>query len=202
MSDKNAKPTRGRPKTLDRMHVLHTALSIYWKDGPTGVSINELCEQAQVSKPGLYREFGSDDGLKVAVLDYYHEIVLTPMYEILARDAPFGDVVAAFIEFVAQDRHAIGVPAGCLQVSMRTHRSELGALTGKKVDELRGKTLGKYAALIESMKAKGELSADVNTEVAALFFDTQNVGAMRMQKEGVPNETIKQVLRQAFSSFG
>jgi len=195
------KRTRGRPKTLDRSHVLQTALTRYWDEGPTSVSIGDLCEAAGVSKPGLYREFGSDDGLKVAVLEHYHDVVLTPMYAILSSDKPFVDVIQDFINFVAQDRRAIGVPPGCLQVSMRAHRNELGEMTGKKVDGLRQKTLSKYEELIESAKAKGEIGSNISSKVGALLLDAQNASAMGMQREGVPNETIKTVMLHALSGL-
>jgi AcrR family transcriptional regulator len=61
---------------LDRDSVLNVALMCHWTDGPTRVSIGHICQAAKVSKPSLYREFGSDDGLKDAVLDLYREMVL------------------------------------------------------------------------------------------------------------------------------
>ena len=135
------------------------------------------------------------------MLEHYHDLVLTPMYAVLERDKPFAEIVEEFIEFVVQDRKALGIPPGCLQVSMRTIRDDLGDMTGQKVDALRGKTLGKYEQLIERVKQRGDFPAAIPTDVAALFFDAQNGSAMRMQKEGVPDEKIKAVLRQAFAVF-
>ena len=47
---------------------------------PTG---NLELEPVPVSKPSLYREFGSEDGLTCAVLDRYAEQVLSDMFLIL-----------------------------------------------------------------------------------------------------------------------
>ena len=41
----------------------------YWRDGVENVSLNELCRRAEVSKPGVYREFGGEEGLLDAVLE-------------------------------------------------------------------------------------------------------------------------------------
>ena len=57
----------GRPKTLDKSHALATALEGYWREGVYGMSVNEVCRRAGISKPGLYREFGGEDGLLTAV---------------------------------------------------------------------------------------------------------------------------------------
>ncbi len=193
--------TRGRPKTLDRERVLHTALMQYWDIGPTEVSIGEICKLTAASKPGIYREFGSDDGLKRAALEAYRSLALLPMFDILKQEQSFAEGKSALIAFTTQDREALGVPLGCLFVAMRAHRGSLGSATGERVDQLRLEVLGAYAGWIETAKSKGECSAKIPTDAAALYFDAQNGGAMRMQKEGVDNATIATILRHAFATI-
>lgn len=194
-------PLRGRPKTLERNHVLQTAMMSYWTGSPTDVAISEICSRAGASKPGVYREFGSDDGLKAAVLEAYGNMVLLPLYDILASDQPFEQVVEALIVFTVQDRRVLGLPDGCLHAAMRARRDEFGEQTRQKVDQLRQEALDKYKDWIDRSKVKGQFRADIPTDVVALYFDAQNGGAMRMQKEGVANDVIGEILRIAFSSF-
>ena len=189
---------RGRPKTLEREHVLQTALMQYWGVSPTDVSIGEICKLTGASKPGIYREFGSDDGLKCAALESYRSLALLPLFDILKRDQSFAAAKAALVAFTTQDREALGVPSGCLFVAMRTQRGNLGSATGERVDLLREEVLDAYMVWIETAKSRGECSAQIPTDAAALYFDAQNGGAMRMQKEGVDNATIATVLRYAF----
>ena len=194
-------PKRGRPQTLDRDAVLKTALMSYWTDGPTRVTINHICQAASVSKPSLYREFGSDDGLKDAVLDLYHDRVLIPFHDILTTDAGFAQQIEALVAFTIQDRQPLGIPNGCLHVAMRANRVDLGDTARNKVDLLRRETLLNYERWIERAKSRGEFKADISTQTAALFCDAQNGGAMRMQREGVQNELIGQMLTLVFSSL-
>ena len=189
---------RGRPKTLEREHVLQTALMQYWGVSPTDVSIGEICKLTGASKPGIYREFGSDDGLKCAALESYRSLALLPLFAILKRDHCFAAAKAALVAFTTQDREALGVPSGCLFVAMRAQRDSLGSATGERVDQLRDEVLDAYMVWIETAKSKRECSAQIPTDAAALYFDAQNGGAMRMQKEGVDNATIATVLRYAF----
>lgn len=191
-------PVRGRPKTLNRDHVLQTALMQYWAKGPTDVAIGEICTLTGASKPGIYREFGSDDGLKLATLEVYRTLALQPLFEILQQDQEFEDAQAALIAFTTQDRAALGLPSGCLHVAMRAQSNKLGTMTREKVDQMRQDLLGNYAAWIERAKSRGEFRTDIPTDVAALFYDALNGAAMRMQKEGVPNGVIANVLRLAF----
>ena len=189
---------RGRPKTLEREHVLQTALMQYWGVSPTDVSIGEICKLTGASKPGIYREFGSDDGLKCAALESYRSLALLPLFDILKQDQSFAAAKAALVVFTTQEREAVGVPSGCLFVAMRAQRDSLGSATGERVDQLRDEVLDAYMVWIETAKSKRECSAQIPTDAAALYFDAQNGGAMRMQKEGVDNATIATVLQYAF----
>ena len=144
-------PTRGRPKTLDRDQVLQAALMEYWSKGPTDVSISDICGLTGTSKPGVYREFGSDDGLKASVLETYHRLAILPLIDILEKDQSTIDAIDALISFMTQDRTNLGVPQGCLFVMMRAEAQQLGPSTC----------------------------------------------AMRMQREGVPNDTVVSVLGTA-----
>ena len=189
---------RGRPKKLKREDVLQTALTQYWDVGPTDVSIGDICKLTGASKPGIYREFGSDDGLKCAALESYRILALLPLFDILKQDQSFAAAKAALVAFTTQDREALGVPSGCLFVTLRAQRDSLGSATGERVDQLRDEVLDAYMVWIETAKSKGECSAQIPTNAAALFFDAQNGGAMRMQKEGVDKATITTVLRYAF----
>lgn len=201
MSVKCDPPTRGRPKTLERDYVLQAALMSYWADGPTSVSISQICLKTGASKPSVYREFGSDDGLKEAVLEAYGNIVLAPLYAIISSEQPFKQISGELINFIIQDRRVLGLPDGCLYVAMRAHRDELGEFTREKVDQLRHQALENYAKWVDRAKSKGEFSKDIPTDIAALYFDAQNGSAMRLQKEGVPNAIIGEVLKLAFSAL-
>ena len=191
--DKDPTPTRGRPKRLDRDQILRAALMEYWSKGPTNVSINDICSLTSASKPGVYREFGSDDGLKRSVLETYQSLAIQPLIDILERDQPITDTIDALISFMTQDRTTFGIPNGCLFVMMRAQSQQFGPSTSEKLIELRRTLLGAYRACIERSKARGEF-ADIATDIAALFFDAQHGGAMRMQREGVSNDSVARVL--------
>ena len=70
---------RGRPKTLDRDQVLQEALMAYWSRGTKNVSISDICLATGASKPGVYREFGNDDGLKASALETYYILAVQPL---------------------------------------------------------------------------------------------------------------------------
>ena len=61
----------GRPKTIDRKNIIDVAFNGYWARGINNVSISEISRIAKVSRPGIYKEFINEDGLKAEVLKKY-----------------------------------------------------------------------------------------------------------------------------------
>lgn len=192
---------RGRPKTLNRDQVLHVALMQYWANDPLDVSINDICALSGASKPGIYREFGNDDGLKSAVLSTYWTLAVEPFLSILESNQPFNETIAALIDFMTQDRAAMELPPGCLFVMMRAQRWQLGTSTGAKLDHYRQQFLARVSDWIERSKTTGAIRQDMPTKIIALYFDAQHAGAMRMQKEGVSGDHVVQVLQYGFTTL-
>ncbi|HKK37222.1 MAG TPA: TetR/AcrR family transcriptional regulator, partial [Paracoccaceae bacterium] len=79
--------------------VLDLAVTAYWKGDPADVSVNAICRMAGISKPSLYREFGSEDGLTRAALDAYAERVLADVFAILQGGTALHETLDALIDF-------------------------------------------------------------------------------------------------------
>jgi AcrR family transcriptional regulator len=169
--------------------------------GVDGVSLNEICRRAKVSKPGLYREFGNEDGLMKDALVRYAEQALKPMYVALADDVSFSEGLEGLIAFAAADHAARGNPAGCLFVDMSSGRAHVGPDTQAQLDQLQDELLSVYATWVERSKARGEFPKDISTQFAAAYINAQLHSAMSQQARGENAKTIRGVLGMAFSVF-
>jgi hypothetical protein len=63
------------------------------------------------------------------------------------------------------------------------------------------KTFESYEGWIERAKARGQFNTNIPTNMAVLYCDAQNGSAMRLQKEGIANGLIREILRTAFSAL-
>ena len=149
-----AKASRGRPKTTDRKQIITVAMQAYWREDVESVSLNEICRRAEVAKPGLYREFGNEDGLLKAVLVVYPQQVLATVYQRIATDAPFRATLDGLVSIVTRSGDtpffgdAQAVPSGCLFAKMRESYRHLGEETRAEVDRAKAKILTLYSANI------------------------------------------------------
>lgn len=201
MNSGDRKPTRGRPKTFDRNQVIGIAMQAYWQDGQAEVSLNSVCQRAQVAKTSLYKEFGGEDGLKQAVLVDYHKMTLAPLYEMLEGDQPFDSALQALSDYILRDHKEHGMPNGCLFVDMCQCRHQLGALTGGQVDKFHELSIETFTKWISKAKANGQFKPSIQTQTAALFIDAQIAGIMNMQRQGAKAIETSAVFRLALSVF-
>lgn len=199
MTESSERRGRGRPKTFDRERVIDVAMECYWRDGTDGVSLNELCRRAEVSKPGVYREFGGEDGLMDAVLEHYADVVLRPTLDLTVQDRPFPEVLAVLVGFMTDPRPIM--PAGCLLTKMRVLSSRLGPVTQARVEALREDARATYGRWIDRAKARGEITTSVPTAVLAAFIDTQFTSLLTQSALGEDPESLRAQADLAFAGL-
>ena len=73
--------TLGRPKTLDREEIINIAFNEYWEKGMFNVSLTTIAKLAKVSRPGIYKEFDDEDGLRTEVLKKYIKLSAEPVHK-------------------------------------------------------------------------------------------------------------------------
>ncbi len=196
MKDGPDKRGRGRPKTIDRERAIEAAMASYWREGLYALSLNELCRRTGVSKPALYREFGSEDGLMEAALARYRLLVVCPLLELLASDAPFSATLDRLVTVMTEER---GLPAGCLFTEMRVARrrpgTETWALVQSIVQERRAAFERRYTRALVSKEANPELSASF----AARYLDAQLTSLLVHMAVGEPTEQVRSQAQLALS---
>lgn len=189
-------PKRGRPKTLDAEKTLQVAMQAYWQRDPADVSVNEICKLAGVSKPALYREFGSEDGLTLAVLDRYAEEVLSDIFAILGRSAPLAETLEALTAFAAQDPK---METGCVFYKMRAGKHRLGPKTLAQVDALQEGAVAAFAGYLEGQRAAGNWSGTAPAEIAGRYLFEQIGLALTQRASGEERAQVAATLTLAFS---
>ncbi len=201
MSPAIDKRSRGRPKTLDRSRILELAMVTYWGEGVHNVSLNELCRRAGVSKPAVYREFGSEDGLKAAALEHYFDQVLAEFHTLFAGDLPFETVLDLVVEIITGPGANPNHPAGCLFVVMSNAQHGLGGSTQSCIAALESKILSIYSEWFARAQERSEFTRGIPADHAAFYLHSQVSNAMNHIALGDPTSSIKPALDLALSAL-
>ena len=198
MSDDEPKPARGRPRTMNADKVRDVAMTAYWQSDPADVSVNAICQMAGISKPSLYREFGSEDGLTRAVLDSYAERVLSAVFAILHGGQGLQATLAALIDFASADPR---METGCLFYKMRAGKHRLGPQTRARVEEIDAAAQAAYAAFLQAARDAGECPDGLSVDAGAKYLSEQIALAITQRASGEDPEQIREMLTLALSVF-
>ena len=193
----NSKP--GRPKVINRIHVINVAMNSYWINGVQNISLNEICRRANVSKPALYREFGNEDGLMTEALELYFIKFITPFFSLFSSHQTFHEVLQKLILGLINNQNKNSNSMGCLFTMMRNSHDLLGKKTKNKLEFLHKVLLKTYEQWIENAKDKGNFTKQIPSSVAAAYIDSQisNINAQKARGESV--QSIRDAASLAFS---
>jgi AcrR family transcriptional regulator len=198
MEKEREKRGRGRPQTLDRQRTVEVAMTSFWCDGVRDVSMNEICRRAHVSKPGVYREFGNEDGLMEAAVELYRRTVVTPLLDAFALNQPFWEVLDFVLHAVTEPS---GKPAGCLVAELRSAPSGLGSATAAKVSAVAEEMRHAYEQWFRRAQARGEVDATVSPVLAAHFIDTQLTSVLLQMRLRTDPELVRAQAHLAFRAL-
>ena len=196
MSDGKNTQSRGRPKTVDRQGAIERAMLNYWTEGPTALSVNEVCRRANISKPALYREFGNEDGLQHAVLAEYRALAIVPLLDLLTAPLAFAEVIELALVTMTSPRE---VPAGCLFTRMRLAGSRLGPKATAAVQQLERERRVAFVAWYERGLARREANPEIPAALAGEYIDTQITTVLVQMTAGESPPSILAQARLAFS---
>jgi len=198
MTKPNEKRLPGRPKTTDRQHVTEVAMQAYWHKDPADVSLNAICQMAGVSKPALYREFDSEDGLACAVLDHYAEKVLADLTAVLTGGQDLQHTLNALADFACTDPR---METGCLFVKMSAARHRLGPKTRARIDDIDAALQHAFREFLQHRRLAGELPGNITPEAGAKYLSAQVVLATMQRSSGEDPGRVREMLVLALSVF-
>ena len=192
---------KGRPKTIDLERIKNVAMVNYWSDGPTNVSLNEICFKAKISKPGLYREFGGEDGLMKSVLLLYKNTLIQQILDLLKLEKTFDETLDLLIAFVIGNKDEEHIKKGCLLAKFRQSREKFGEKTQEQIDIILRERYLNFELWIKKAKSKGEFDLPLSSKFVARYIISQLDYAVSGLANGEKNNNIKDVLTLALSVF-
>ena len=173
-------------------------MEAYWQADPADVSVNAICRLAGVSKPSLYREFGSEDGLTRATLDLYAKEVLVDVFTILGSGRGLRATLEVLIAFASADPR---MATGCLFYKMRNGKHRLGPETRARVEEIHAEARAAYAKFLGECREDGEWSGGPTVEAGARYLSEQVALAITQRASGEDAGQIRDSLVLALSVF-
>jgi AcrR family transcriptional regulator len=186
---------KGRPQTLNRQHVLDVAMDALWTSDAANVSMNAICQLAGVSKPAVYREFGSEDGLIHAVLAQYEQQLMPKLVGIFDENNSIDDALKQLIDFVSNSEFT---QTGCLHVKLSGTHQCLGEQTKALVTRLKAGLLLLIESFIVRKANAGHWLSQYPAPIAVQYIFVQFTVGLNLRAAAIPSSDIKQIMILAF----
>jgi len=163
--------SRGRPRKASKSQIVENAMALYWHDGLSTRSLNELCRQLDLSKPGLYREFGGEDGLIAECLSLYGQTVRDAFGGIINDGKPFQVQVDNFIDKIFALHKQF--PQGCLLMQATREQRDLGQASLRAMQSESSDLFQMILLWVQKAKRQGAIASNVTAKVASSLILAQ-----------------------------
>lgn len=202
----------GRPRILERQNIIDIAFNEYWEKGIFNVSISRIAKLANVSRPGIYKEFGDEDNLKEEVLNRYVRLSADPCHKNYFDYKNYPNHLFNHFDAIINDgnKNLTEDPAylnierpkkaiGCLMERTRLNSNLLGPKSKelmKKYTQYRKKCFQEYIRNAQAdKKIKKHLNPEFLSEYILALFNILQINRLnRLNKS-----KIEQILHLALS---
>jgi len=182
---------RGRPRAYDPDRALASAAQVFWKNGYTGTSLDELAAATGMNRPSLYAAFGDKRDLYLRTLERYRDQSRAMARQLLADNPPLRVYLRRFYK-TALDLYlnAEGGARGCYSIGTAATQATVDlAVRAFLVDSIRG-TDAFLADLIRKAHGRGEIALTASpAALAQLATATLHTLAVR-SRAGVPRKEL------------
>jgi len=189
----DAKQRVGRPRKFDRDEVISDAMRVFWTNGFTQTSIEDLVEGTEVGAQSLYNAFGNKRDIFVQALDHYFTTITQ---KALKRAEDKGSAIEGICAVfpLPSDIIRSKQPLGCLMVMSsfeveRTSEKDISALIDKQGACARDAFT---QALIRGQE-NGEINKSLDTASTATLLMTLLHGAQSSIRYGANDDDILKI---------
>lgn len=171
-------------------------MSLFWKRGYDGTSVDMLCRSTGMPRASLYQLYGGKEGLFLSAVEHYAKARIAPLFEALGPTGTLAKDMRHFFEKVIGLASGTKDPLGCLISCV------LADAAGKNPrfrKELESRLALLEARLAERIRLSGQ--RDVASEDLAMLLASVARGIMVRARSGASAAELSTIARTATSVF-
>jgi len=183
----------GRPRKFDRDDVISKAMRVFWTNGFTQTSIEDLVEGTNVGAQSLYNTFGNKREIFIQALELYLSTVTQAALKQAENTASAIDGICAVFP-LPSDIIKLNQPLGCLMVMSsfevaNTEEPDIGAM----IDKQRLQAVAAFMQALKRGQTEGDINPSLNLMETAKLLTTLLQGAQNDIRYGATDEDITQL---------
>ena len=191
----------GRKRAFDKQEALDEAMRVFWANGYSGTSVNELTSALGINKPSLYAAFGNKEQLFKASLKHYMQVYGAPNWQKLIEPAtaPLPKRLKAYLYGIIDLVSDPTSPKGCLFVKSIC---ESGSQAMKEditsvLNDIEQESEQTLVAFLEQEKLSGHLPRTADIKQLATYLMSVMFGIGVLAKNGHAKKSLRSAARLA-----
>jgi TetR/AcrR family transcriptional regulator, transcriptional repressor for nem operon len=188
-----------RPAQFDRTRVLEQSMNLFWKNGYSNTSIQQLGEQMNMRPGSLYAAFKSKRELFLQALDLYFEKSSSTLRQRLKSEGSALEGIhqyfAALVEVVLDD----SAIKGCLMINTATELAAQDEEVRQRLQAMFDSHQQQFYQVLLKAQQNGELSEDKNPESLAAFLLMGIRGIRLYSQTGISREALQALVNNLLS---
>jgi len=182
-----------RPKAFDTATALERAMTLFWEQGYTATSMEQLVGVMGISRQSLYDTFGDKHALFLAAMDSYCAMLerelLAPLKQQGAGLAALHETATGLIDFIIRypKRRA------CLMANTALELAPHDAEVGERVRRHMAAMEAAFRLALGTAQVRGEIAADADADALARYLVGMTNGLMVMGKSGASREALTEM---------
>jgi AcrR family transcriptional regulator len=145
--------------------IVAAARTLFWKHGIRRVSIEEICEKAEVSKMTCYKYFSNKTAIAKYLLEDMFESGVKVYKEIYFSDIPYEEKIKKLIDLKMSNAHEMSQEL--LDDIYKFQDEELS----ETIENIKNRLIGIYLDDIRESQKTGEIRSDVKPEFMLYFLN-------------------------------
>jgi len=145
--------------------IVAAARTLFWKHGIRRVTIEEICEKAEVSKMTCYKYFSNKTAIAKYLLEDMFESGVKVYKEIYFSDIPYEEKIKKLIDLKMSNAHEMSQEL--LDDIYKFQDEELS----ETIENIKNRLIGIYLDDIRESQKTGEIRSDVKPEFMLYFLN-------------------------------
>ena len=200
----------GRPKKLNRQHIINVAFDQYWLHGINNVPLSTIAKLANVSRPGIYVEFGDEDRLQAEVIKKYIKESSNPVHINYDNYKKFPNHLLNHLDALINDGNKfltddssynkINRPKksiGCLLQRSTLTKHALGPLSKKLINDYEQIRINQFEKYINNAKNDRVMHKNLDANLYAKYILAQFSLIQTLKLQNISNSKITSVINIA-----
>ena len=192
---------RGRPREFDPQVALHKAMQVFWRQGYSATSLDDLSAAMSMNRPSIYNAFGSKRNIYRQTLNAFCGQLDAGIDACLNNNESFETGLKSFFDSAIDLYCSEDPPMGCLMIC--TAPSE--ALNDNDIKKDFANLIERIDRAFENRIKKaikdGEIQDDVNARLLAKCLQSTLHGVALRARAGESKRQLKQYVRFAVDSL-